>query len=124
MTKPGWLLPKQPTTFHAMTEDLAPRGRFAGVNKTSLTGQEPIQQIPRQPEGSWTNDPVPNVGDPLGYSIDAVEPVGTEAEIRASIVDQANPPMPDDPPAATRDALPSAAPAGGLSNSNSKLRRL
>ena len=58
-------------------------GRYAKLTPNILTGQ--TQQVPRLPENSpWHHDPVPAT-QPLGFSVDAMEPVGTQAEIEASI---------------------------------------
>jgi hypothetical protein len=56
-----------------------PGGRFA------IGAQQPVTQVPRQPPHSpWHHDPV-GLEPPLGYSIDQMEPVGTPAEVEASI---------------------------------------
>jgi hypothetical protein len=58
-------------------------GRFAKLIPSTLTGQS--QPVPRLPESSpWHHDPVPAT-EPLGFSVNAMEPVGTQAEIEASI---------------------------------------
>ena len=50
-------------------------GRFAKVNTTSVVGASPIS-YPTQPANSpWHHDPCPTE-PPLGYSVDAQEPVG------------------------------------------------
>jgi hypothetical protein len=42
-------------------------------------------QVPTQPEGSpWSRDPVP-IEPPLGFDVNAVEPVGEVHEIEASL---------------------------------------
>jgi hypothetical protein len=44
-----------------------------------------VGEVPRQPEGSpWAHDPV-GPEPPLGYSIDAMEPVGAPHEIERSL---------------------------------------
>jgi hypothetical protein len=55
-----------------------PGGRFAVSSK-------PVTEVPRQPAHSpWHHDPV-GLEPPLGYSVDEMEPVGTPAEVEASI---------------------------------------
>ena len=70
----------------AMADDeLGLGGRFKRLSNATIVGATPGPQVPTLPEGSpWSNDPV---GDerPLGFEIDAMEPVGTEAEITRSI---------------------------------------
>jgi hypothetical protein len=58
-------------------------GRFAKLTPSNLTGQS--YQVPRLPENSpWHSDPVPAT-EPLGFSVDAMEPNGTPEEVKASI---------------------------------------
>jgi len=50
-------------------------GRYAKVHSTTVVGSSPVS-YPAQPSTSpWHHDPVPDE-PPLGYSVDAVEPVG------------------------------------------------
>ena len=66
-------------TYHAVAQasiDDDRGGRFGVVGRTTVTGAAPIS-YPRQPSGSPANQAA-MVGDepPLGYSVDALEPVG------------------------------------------------
>ncbi len=64
----------------ALDEDRG--GRFALASKKPIGAPVAYPQLPES--SPWSNDPV---GDerPLGFEIDAMEPVGTEAEITRSI---------------------------------------
>jgi hypothetical protein len=56
-------------------------GRFAKPENS----KSPLPVYPRLPESSpWHHDPVPPE-EPLGYSVDAMEPVGSQQEVQASI---------------------------------------
>jgi hypothetical protein len=58
-------------------------GRF--TDKASVNGSKPAVAYPRQPEGSpWAGDLVPPE-EPLGWSVEAQEPVGEPHEIAASL---------------------------------------
>jgi hypothetical protein len=74
------LLLKRGTAYSQVAElydDSRPHGRFA-------VGA-PLTQYPKQPPDSpWHRDVV-GLEPPLGHSVDAMEPVGTAAEIEASI---------------------------------------
>jgi hypothetical protein len=60
-------------------------GRFAKLTPATITGSATSPQYPQQPENSpWHHDPVAAT-EPLGFSVDAMEPVGTHAEIEASL---------------------------------------
>jgi len=60
-------------------------GRFAKVQPTTVTGSTP-SAWPKMPEGNpWACDPLP-MEPPLGYAIDAQDPVGEPHEIAASRV--------------------------------------
>jgi hypothetical protein len=66
----------------ARAEDEA-GGRFAKQAPTTVTGGP---QYPRQPAGSpWSQGHVVGPEAPLGFSVDAIEPVGTPAEVQRSI---------------------------------------
>jgi hypothetical protein len=57
-------------------------GRFARIEASRVTG---VPRVPALPVSSpWSHDPVPNEA-PLGFCIDAIEPVGTAKEIEQSI---------------------------------------
>jgi hypothetical protein len=61
-------------------------GRFAKVNTTTVVGAGSIS-YPTQPANSpWHRDPVP-AEPPLGYSVDAQEPVGEVFE-RGEVSDE------------------------------------
>lgn len=75
----------EPTTFHQLAgvdQALEGGGRFAKVKY--VTGSEPASQYPRLPASSpWASDPIPPE-EPLGFAIDAMEPVGTAVGIARS----------------------------------------
>ena len=61
-------------------------GRF--TSKPVVTGSEPGVHVPRLPASSpWAGDPVPPE-EPLGYSINDLEVIGTPAEVERSIAEQ------------------------------------
>jgi len=75
-------------------DDSRPHGRFA------VGARQPVTEYPRQPPGSpWSGVPALNGPDPLGYSVDAMEPVGSPAEVEASIkrLEAATQPAPTSP---------------------------
>jgi hypothetical protein len=57
-------------------------GRFAALAQATVIGTSPQVQYPRGP--NWTADPVPPEA-PLGFEVDAIEPVGTANEIERSL---------------------------------------
>ena len=60
-------------------------GRFAKLTPATITGSTLAPQYPSLPANSpWHHDPVAAT-EPLGFSVNAMEPVGTQAEIEASI---------------------------------------
>ena len=60
-------------------------GRFSKLTPATITGSTPSPQYPQQPANSpWHHDLVAAT-EPLGFSVDAMEPVGTQAEIEASL---------------------------------------
>lgn len=64
-------------------DDDSPRGRFAAAGYES--GSAPTVDYPKLPAGSpWSGGADPGLEPPLGFEIDAQEPVGTYAEIEAS----------------------------------------
>jgi hypothetical protein len=63
----------------AAAEDIG--GRFKQVSPMTITGATPIPQVPMQPEGSPWSQQWPEGPDEFGVPIDAMEPVGSEAEI-------------------------------------------
>lgn len=74
---------REGTTFSqfAKSESDEPRGRFTATEKAAvIDGVTP--SYPKGPD--WAVDPVPKE-EPLNYDINAMEPVGTPAEIQASI---------------------------------------
>src|SRR5262249_13627556 len=50
-------------------------GRYAKVRSTTVVGSSPSSYPAQPPTSPWHRDPVPDE-PPLGYSVDAVEPVG------------------------------------------------
>lgn len=62
--------------------DMVLGGRFSKINPTRVTG---VPQYPAQPASSpWHHDPVPAT-EPLGFSVDQMEPVGEHHEVQASL---------------------------------------
>jgi hypothetical protein len=78
---------RQHSTYldHAVADtDLAAGGRFAKVNAVKVTG---VPAVPTLPQNSpFASDPVPPEPQ-LGVDVNAMQPVGTEAEIEKSIRD-------------------------------------
>jgi hypothetical protein len=60
------------------------RGRFAQEHKATVIGSDGAPNYPRLPETNWVNDPVPPE-EPLGFSVEAHEPVGEVGEIAKSL---------------------------------------
>jgi hypothetical protein len=77
-----------PTTYSQLANvDQELGGRFAKESRVS--GAEPNVRYPRLPSSSpWASDPVPPE-EPLGFEIDAMEPVGNPGEIEASLAEAA-----------------------------------
>ena len=50
-------------------------GRYAKVHSTTVVGSSPVSYPAQPPTSPWHHDPVPPEM-PLGYSVDAIEPVG------------------------------------------------
>jgi hypothetical protein len=73
------------TTLHSLTALASPEpgGRFAKANY--VAGSEPCVQYPAA-AGPWAGGTRVPDEPPLGFSVDAMEPVGTAAEIEASLV--------------------------------------
>jgi hypothetical protein len=70
--------------------DLGAQGRFKRETTTEVTS---IPIYPQQPASSpWAFPPEP-ASDQLGYEIDAMEPVGTPAEVQASKIVGVNSPL-------------------------------
>jgi hypothetical protein len=71
-------------TFHqfATVEATQVLGRFASISKPTVVGSTPAPTYPAAP--NWSPDPC-GVEPALGVEIDAQEPVGTTAEISASL---------------------------------------
>ena len=64
--------------FAQADADLAASGRFAATVATPVAG---VPRYPALPASSpWASDPVPSE-PPLGHCVDAMEPIGTDAEI-------------------------------------------
>jgi hypothetical protein len=60
-------------------------GRFTKLTPTNVTGSTPVPSYPQQPPNSpWHHDPIPAT-EPLGMSVDAMEPNGTPEEVEKSI---------------------------------------
>jgi hypothetical protein len=74
------------TTYHARAAaDIALLGQGRHTQGAVVTGSVRVPQVPRQPEGSpWSGDLVPPE-EPLGWSVEAQEPVGEPHEIAASL---------------------------------------
>jgi hypothetical protein len=75
-------------TYHSLAHadaDLERGGRYASLNKLTVTGTGPSGWAPQQPANSfWKCDPVP-AEMPLGYDINAIEPTGEPHEVAKSI---------------------------------------
>src|SRR5262245_16943788 len=67
------------TTYHSASQafvDEERGGRFAALEKPTVTGSSGAVRYPRQREGSpWRDDPV-GVEPPLGFDVNTIEPVG------------------------------------------------
>ena len=75
-------------TFHQFgLLDQGPGGRFAKQEqKRSVTGEAAVPVYPALPESSpWRQWPPERGGDPLGVDVNEMVPVGSPAEIEASI---------------------------------------
>jgi hypothetical protein len=95
-------------------------GRFKHLRNASVTGA--TVQVPKLPSSSpWSSDPVPNE-EPLGFSVDQLEPTGTNAEIEQSVQPRLPCAAESPPTLSARDELPSVETRVG--GSNSGLRRL
>ncbi len=77
---------EETSSYHQFAlSDEGPGGRFANQEKKSTTGAAPIPTYPALPANSpWHRDLVPPE-PPLDIDVNAVEPVGTEAEIERSL---------------------------------------
>ena len=64
-------------------------GRFAAVNKPTVTGMKAATRYPKQPANSpWSGDPVPNEPS-LGYVINDMETIGEKFEVEQSLASSA-----------------------------------
>jgi hypothetical protein len=75
---------REASTYHAAAQsniDDERGGRYAHLGSpTTVTGSAPTSVHPMQPENSpWHRDPVPDEPS-LGFSVDAMEPVGEPFE--------------------------------------------
>jgi hypothetical protein len=80
------LLPK--TTLSTFAEAFADEergGRFKTEQPTHVIGSTPIPKYPELPASSPSHHDVVPDEPPLGFSVEQLEPLGTEAEIEASI---------------------------------------
>jgi hypothetical protein len=77
-------------TYHQITAAEAGMvgGRFAVEAKQRVTGPTPVRYPTLPPSSPWASDPVPREPS-LGFSVDALEPLGTAAEIEQSLQDLA-----------------------------------
>jgi hypothetical protein len=77
------------STFHqfaaAEAEEIG--GRFSATAKATVIGSTADTASAYDAAPAWANDPS-GPEPPLNYQIDALEPVGTEAEIQKSLDDQ------------------------------------
>jgi len=73
-------------TYHqfATSEADAVGGRYAAQSKARVVGSASFEYPALPVSSPWANDPVPPEA-PLGVDINAVEPVGTHAEIEHSL---------------------------------------
>ncbi len=77
------------TTYfeRAQAEIGSEMGRFKSLNKQTVVGASGGPVYPRLPPSSpFANDPVPPP-EPLGFSVDEMEAVGTPQEVAASLAD-------------------------------------
>jgi hypothetical protein len=79
---------------HAQADaDLQLGGRFKAVHTTTFTGADPAVAVPRQPGTSPSNQfALMPEEPPLGFSVEAQDPVGEKFEVEALIA--ATPPSP------------------------------
>jgi hypothetical protein len=61
------------------------QGRFAEINKSNVVGSQQAVHYPRLPSGPWADPVQVPPEEPLGFSVEAMEPVGTIQEIEASL---------------------------------------
>jgi hypothetical protein len=73
------------------------QGRFAEINKSNVVGSQQAVHYPRLPSGPWADPVQVPPEEPLGFSVEAMEPVGTIQEIEASLGDPTAKPE-DNPP--------------------------
>jgi hypothetical protein len=81
-------------TYHARAQVEADDagGRYAKLQPTTVIGSTGAPAYPQQPEGSpWRGDLI-GQEPPLGYSVDAIDPVGEPHEIAeaAAIIEHAD----------------------------------
>lgn len=72
-------------SFAAAFADEDRRGRFKPETATHVIGSTPIPKYPELPASSPSHHDVVPDEPPLGYSVDEMQPLGTAAEIQASI---------------------------------------
>lgn len=79
------------TTYHQFSQTDADNagGRYAKLHPPT-NASSPNPYPPQPPNSPFHHDPVPKE-EPLGYSVDAHEPVGTAKEIEASLAEQMAP---------------------------------
>src|SRR5262249_61012382 len=75
--------PANPLHGRAALEAEQPAGRYREITKQKVVGAS-AGPYPRA-AGPWHNNPDNAVEPPLGVDLNAVEPVGTPAEIKASL---------------------------------------
>jgi hypothetical protein len=79
---------KNASTFSqfAGSEAAQDAGRYAAVNKATVTGSAPVPEYPRQPDGSFSNQAaVVGPEESLGFDINEVPIVGEDFEVEASL---------------------------------------
>jgi hypothetical protein len=88
-------------------------GRWAAADKSAVVGETPAPMYPAQPAGSpWAGDPV-GQEPPFPVDISAMEPVGTHAEIEASLAAIGSSAIAAKESEATVSPVPVAAPGVG-----------
>jgi hypothetical protein len=79
---------RRAATYHSLASadiDQERGGRFATMNKPAVTGTDPAVRVPQQPANSfWSRDLLPPE-PPLGWSVEAQEPVGEVWEVEQSM---------------------------------------
>jgi hypothetical protein len=93
----------EPTTYFERASAEADEnrgGRFAALAQARVVGAKPAPTYPAGPQ--WSHDPT-GPEPALGYDVDAIEPIGTAAEVERSLDDHSAP-VGNAPPTSSRAA--------------------